>query len=228
MTITNSGSDPFGGVLNIALLAAPHDAVTGATAVSSVARKLTIPAGRSVLVSLNFRSESAIGPGTYQMISDVTQPNGTVTSTNPATAPGFTIQAPIVTPLFVDYINSAGEMYAPDTSDSSAQHITQLDLQMSIQNNGTNSLGADTFTLFASTKTTFDSSAIKETSLPLTLYIYALQNYPLQIDFGIPDNGPDNGTAINYYIFVQVTDTSGDVTMASYPTPISFAGPIGS
>ena len=50
VTITNSGSDPFGGVLNIALLAAPHDAVTGATAVSSVARKLTIPAGRSVEV----------------------------------------------------------------------------------------------------------------------------------------------------------------------------------
>lgn len=227
VTITNSGSDPFSGVLNIALLAAPNYAVVGATSVSSIAKKLTIPAGRSVTVSLNFRSESAIGPGTYHMISEVIQPNGMVTSSNPATAPTFTILAPITTPLFVDTINSASEMYAPDATDPSAQHITQLDLQMTIQNNGLNSLGTDTFTLFSSTKPTLDSTANQVTSLPLKLNIYSLDNYPFQIDFSIPGNGPGNGTVVSLYIIVQVTDTAGDVTQASYATPITFAGPIG-
>jgi hypothetical protein len=226
VTITNSGSDPFSGSLTIALVASPNDTVVGAAAVSTVVKKLTIPSGRSVTVALNFRTESGLGGGVYDLISAVTQPNQTVTSSNPATAPVLTIAAPITTPLFVDTINSASELYAPDANDASAQHINQLDLQMSIQNNGLNSIGTDTFTLFASTKPTLDASAVKEESLPLTLDIYSLSNYPLQVDFGIPDNGPDNGTATSYYIFVQVADTAGDVTQASYSTPISFAGPI--
>jgi hypothetical protein len=223
--ITNSGSDPFTGLLNIALLAAPNDTVAGATTVTSVAKKFTIPAGHSAKVSLNFRSEAALSAVTYQMLSDVTQPNGTVTSSNPATAPTFTIQAPITMPEFVDTISSANEIYAPDAKDPNAQHITQLDLFMSIFNKGTVSIGSDTFTLFASTKPTFDSTAIQESSLPLTLDEYTGSNNGFQIDINIPDNGPDDGTSVNYFIFVQVTDTAGGVSMASYATPISFAGP---
>jgi hypothetical protein len=227
--ITNTGSDPFTGLLNIALLAAPNDAVAGATSVTAVAKKFTIPANHSVAVSLNFRSEAGLSPVTYRMLSAVTQPNGTVTSSNPATAPSFTIIAPATKPNFVDTISSANGIYAPDQSDSSAQHITQLDLFMSIVNKGAVSIGSDQFTLFASTKPTFDSSAIKENSQPLQLTLdeYPGSNNPFQIDINVPDNGPDNGTPVNYYIFVQVTDTSGGVSMASYATPISFAGPIG-
>jgi hypothetical protein len=225
--ITNNGSDPFTGSLTIALLAAPNDTVTGSTTVTSLVRKLTIPAGHSANVNLNFRSEAPLSPGAYQLLSAVTQPNGTVTSSNPATAPTFTIIAPATAPAFVPSITSANELYATDANDSSAQHITSLDLAMSIVNNGTNSIGADTFTLFASTKSTLDSSAIQESSLPLTLDEYTGSNTPFQIDFSIPDNGPDNGTAVNYYIFVKITDTSGGTSVASYASPISFAGPIG-
>jgi hypothetical protein len=227
--ITNGGSDPFTGLLTIALLAAPNDAVAGATTVTSVAKKFTIASKHSVMVSLNFRSEAALSPVTYQMLSAVTQPNGTVTSSNPATAPSFTIIAPATKPNFVDTISSANPIYAPDQSHPSSQHITQLDLSMSIFNKGTVSIGSDQFTLFASTKSTFDSSAIKETPqpLPLTLNEYPGSNTPFQIDINVPDNGPDNGTVINYYIFVQVIDTAGGVSMASYATPVSFAGPIG-
>jgi hypothetical protein len=224
VTITNGGTDPFSGSLIISLVAAPNDTVTGSTAISTITKKLTLNPGHHVTVGINIRTLVELAGGTYDMISAVTQPNGTVTSSDPLTAPVFTI---VTTPLFVDTINSASEQYATDTNPTTAQHITQLDVQMSIQNNGLNSLGVDTFTLFASTKPTLDSTAIKENSLPLTLDVYTLSNYPLQVDFSIPDNGPDNGTPINYYIFVQVTDTAGDVTQASYATPISFAGPAG-
>jgi hypothetical protein len=225
--ITNNGGDPFTGLLNIALLAAPNDTVTGATTVNSVQKKLTIPAGHSANVNLNFRSESPLSPGSYQMISAVTQPNGTVTSSNPATAPGFTIIAPATAPEFVPSITSDSELYAPDAGDSSVRHITSLELGMSIVNNGTNSIGADTFTLFASTKTTLDSTAIQEDSAQLQLDEYTGSNNPFQIEFGIPNNGPDNGTTVTYYVFVKVTDTSGGTSVASYPTPITFAGPVG-
>jgi hypothetical protein len=96
---------------------------------------------------------------------------------------------------------------------------------MTIQNNGLNSIGQDMFTLFTSSKPTFDSTATKVVTEPLTLDVYSLENYPLQIDFGIPDTGLDNGTPLNYYIFVQVTDTAGDVTQTGYATQIAFAGP---
>jgi hypothetical protein len=226
--VTNNGSDPFTGVLNIALLAAPNDIVAGATRVSSVAKKYTIAPKHSVSLTLKFTSEAGLTGGTYRMLSAATQPNGTVTSSNPATAPSFTVIAPATKPDFVDTISSATPVYATDSSDASAQHITQLDLMMSIINNGAVSIGSDQFTLYASTKPTFDSSAIKQNPQPagLTLDEYPGSNTPFQVDFDIPDTGPDNGTPVSYYVFVQITDTSGGVSMASYPTPVSFAGPI--
>ncbi len=226
VTISNSGSDPFAGSLTVNVLGAPHGSVSTATTIISLTRKLTIPAGRSVTLGIPLRSSSALGAGTYDIVAQVIQPNGTQTNSNPSAGPAFTVQAPITAPNFSDMILTASETYAPDAHNSIGHHITQLDLFMSIQNYGTTSNGKDLFTLFASTKPTLDSSAIQESSLPLNLYIGSEQDYPLQLDINIPDNGPDNGTPVNYYIFVQVTDTAGGISEASYATPISFAGPI--
>jgi len=227
--ITNKGTDPFSGFLKVSILGAPDDTVAGATTATFVAKKYTLAPNHTITVPIKFTSTVGLAANVYRMITAVTQPDGTVTSTDPASAPTFTIIAPASDPAFVPTILSATPVYAPDASNSANHHITQLNLSMSIKNNGAVSIGSDQFTLFASTKSTFDSSAIQETpqSLPLTLNEYPGSNSPFQIDINIPDNGPDNGTQINYYIFVKITDTSGGVSMASFATPISFAGPVG-
>lgn len=224
--ITNTGTDPFTGLLKVALLASPDDTVAGATTITSLSKQYSIAPKHTVTAILKFVSEAALSPLTYRLLSAVTQPDGTVTSSNPASAPTFTIIANATVPAFVPTILSATPVYAIDSSHTSSHHLTQLDLSMSIVNNGAVSIGADQFVLFASTKSTFDNTAIQQTpqSLPLSLNEYPGSNPSFQIDINVPDAGPHNGTPITYYIFIQITDTSGGVSMASYATPISFAG----
>ncbi len=214
------------GPLNIGLAATPDGTVASATGISSLPRTLRINAGRTVRVPITLRSAPSLGVGTYELISEVTQSNGTITTTDPAIAPVFTVATPTVATGFTDTIVTATEKYTYDQFAGFAQHITQLDLTMSIKNAGATSTGADQFTLFASANPTFDSSAVEENSLPLTLTVIKGGIRTFYINFNMPDNGPDDGTVIDRYIFVQVTDPFGAITMASYPTPISFAGPI--
>ena len=134
--ITNNGSDPFTGVLNIALLAAPNDIVAGRNPRRIGGKEIHDRPEAQRFAHPQLTSEAGLTGGTYRMLSAATQPNGTVTSSNPATAPSFTVIAPATKPDFVDTISSATPVYATDSSDASAQHITQLDLMMSIVNNG--------------------------------------------------------------------------------------------
>jgi len=46
------------------------------------------------------------------------------------------------------------------------------------------------------------------------------------INFNVPDLSNGQNTDLDFHIFVQVTDTSGQVTLASFPTLLKLAGPI--
>jgi len=143
--ITNTGTDPFTGLLKVALLASPDDTVAGATTITSLSKQYSIAPKHTVTAILKFVSEAALSPLTYRLLSAVTQPDGTVTSSNPASAPTFTIIANATVPAFVPTILSATPVYAIDSSHTSSHHLTQLDLSMSIVNNGAVSIGADQF-----------------------------------------------------------------------------------
>jgi hypothetical protein len=228
VAITNSGTDPSATALTIGIYATPDGNPADGSLMTSVTRKVVINAGKTVTVPVNVSALPALGVGTYDLITQVTQSNGTITQTDPSTAPTFTLTAPITGPQFSDSIVSVTPQYTPEPLDGAVQYLSELDTQMSIHNTGTAVNGDILFTLFASPNSTFDSSAQQVGQITLNLAILAkngirtfLANFGLNTDLNnYSDAGPDD------YFYIQVTDPTSTVTMASWPTPISVGGDI--
>jgi hypothetical protein len=92
---------------------------------------------------------------------------------------------------------------------------------MAIENKGAGVDASSQYALYLSTSPTFDSSATLIASLPLTQLIAGRdQDTPFQVDFGVPQPNPIAFAGGSYYVYVQVTDPDGAVTMGSDPTPI--------
>jgi hypothetical protein len=102
------------------------------------------------------------------------------------------------------------------------EYADQLDLEMSIHNTGGLSNGKDEFSLFASTSPIFDSSATKIGHVALSLDVPHGGTRNFHINFGgLPNLGNGQGES-DFYVFVQVTDTLGDVTLGSFPKEVAL------
>jgi hypothetical protein len=125
-------------------------------------------------------------------------------------------------PDFADAILKATPNYKVSGTQEAAD---QLDLEMSIQNSGGLSSGSDQFALFASASSTFDSSAIEIGQAPRNLKIPHNATRRFAVNF-VPTNlSNQQGTEVDQFIFVQVTDTSGGVTLAGFAKELKLAGP---
>jgi hypothetical protein len=236
VVITNSGTDPSSTPLTIGVYATKDGAVDSNSVPIAVlpAKKYTINPGKTATVSVPLPGVPKLANGTYTIITQVTQSDGTVTTTNPATAPTVTISAPgggTTGPVFADSIISVdpGKYDANVPLEGEILNLTDLKMNMEIINSGstTNADGTQ-LALFASTSSTFDSSAVQVGSIMLNLGTINGNGGKRTFiaDFGVAPDFPgtvDSDGTLNDFIFVKVTDPAGNVTMASWPTAILFS-----
>jgi hypothetical protein len=226
VAITNSGTDPSATPLTIGIYATPDGIPADGSLMTSVTKKVMIAAGKTVTVPLTIAAIPTLAAGTYEFITQVTQSNGTITTTDPATAPTITLTKPTTGPEFVDSIIGAPTLtYQYEPLDGAVQYLSTLQFDMSIKNNGSTADGEDQFTLFASPDSTFDSSAIQVGQVSLSLNTPKGGLRTFFVKWGLTTDLDDYSTdEINDYIYVQVMDPTGNITMASYPTPVNVGG----
>jgi hypothetical protein len=227
VAITNSGTDPSTDPLTIGVYVTPDGVPADGTLMTTITRKVNILAGKTVTVPVNIAAIPTLAAGTYKLITQVTQTNGTITATDPSTAPIVTLTVPTTGPQFSDSIIAPPTLtYTPEPLDGAVQYLSTLEFKMSIKNTGDSADGDDQFTLFASPSATFDSSALQVGQVTLdnlatpknglrTFFV----SWNLTQDL---DNYSD--TEIDMYMYVQVKDPTGNVTMAAYPTPVNVGG----
>jgi hypothetical protein len=227
VTITNSGSDPSTDPLKIGLYATPDGIPAHGKLVTGVTRKVTINPGKPQPVSFTIGGIPALAVGTYKLVTQVTQADGTITTTDPSTAPTITVTTPTSGVHFNPTINTDTPAYTYEPLDGALVFMSSLTMQMSIKNTGTAASGEDQFSLFASTSPTFDSSAV-QIGGPLSLDLGSIPHNGLRIfniQFNTIDLNDFSGNELDRYIFVQVTDPTGNVTMASLGKLLKVAGP---
>jgi hypothetical protein len=225
--ITNSGTDASTLPLVVAIYATPDGVPADGTIVAGVTKKLVIGADKSVTVQVPLKTFPFVADGVYKIVAEVTQSNGVVTTTNPATAPVVTVgSGTIVTGGgFTVTIDSIVPQYQYSTV-GGYEHLTGLELLTLIDNTGPSSSGTDTFTLYTSNSPTFDSSAVavEQTSQQVTVVKGGAAL--LNADFVNPDPTGVATNSVDPYVFVAVTNPKGKTSVAGYATPVEFDGSI--
>lgn len=226
VAITNSGSDPNSTPLTIGIYLTPDGVPADGSLMTSVTKKVTIAAGRTVTVPVTIAAIPSLAVGTYEFITQVTQSNGTITTTDPATAPTITLNQPTTGPQFSDsFIGAPTTTYTYEPLDGALEYLSTLQFEMSIKNTGSTASGNDVFTLFASPDSTFDSSALQvgQVTLNLDTPKNGLRTFNVAWNLTADLENYSNQD-IHDYIFVQITDPTGNVTMARYPTTVIVGG----
>jgi hypothetical protein len=227
VSITNSGTDPSTTPLKIAIYATPDGIPADGTPMTLITRNVKINPGQTVKVPMQIAAIPKLAAGTYEFITQVTQSNGTVTTTDPATAPTITLNQPTTGPEFSEsFIGSPTTMYTYEPLDGALQYLSNLQFEMGIKNVGSTADGDDIFTLYASPDATFDSSALQVGQV--TLKALDTPHNGLRtflIDWNLTTDLENySNEDIHDYIFVQVTDPTGNVTLARYPTTVIVGG----
>ena len=205
--ITNSGSDPSTTPLKIGIYLTPDGIPADGSLMTAVTRKETINAGATVTVPVTIAAIPSLAAGTYEFITQVTQSNGTVTTTNPATAPTITLTKPTTGPNFSDsFIGSPTTTYAYEPLDGALEYLSKLQFEMSIKNTGSSADGEDVFTLYASPDATFDSSAeqVGQVTLDLDTPHNGLRTFLVAWNL-TKDLENYSNQDISDYIYVQIT-----------------------
>ena len=242
IAITNSGTDASSTALTIDVYATPDGVASDGTPFLAVplTKKIQIKAGKTANVTVKLPTFPTVTDGTYSVIAQVTQTTGTVTQSDATVAPTVVVGTATTggggtggggtggggtTTGITATVTSESTKYDPDYLQGEFQHVTEIDTNLSIVNNGTATSTGDTFELFASTSSTFDSSAFEVSTLSLPVSLVAGGTRTLAANFGVPeDTSKENGNDYNYYIFVEVTDTAGNTSVASYAQQIQFYG----
>jgi hypothetical protein len=226
VAITNSGSDPSTTPLKIGIYFTPDGIPADGSLATGVTRKVTIGAGKTVKVPVTFGAIPTLATGTYDIVTQVTQSNGTVTTTNPATAPTITLTKPTTGPNFSEsFIGSPSTTYAYEPLDGALEYLSKLQFEMGIKNTGSSASGDDVFTLFASPNATFDSSAVQVGQVTLNLNTPHNGLRTFLVSWGLTTDLENySNQDISDYIYVQVTDPAGNVTMVRYPSTILVGG----
>ncbi len=226
VAITNSGSDPSTTPLKIGIYFTPDGIPADGSLSTAVTRRVPIGPGKTATVPVTFAAIPALAPGTYDIITQVTQSDGTVTTTNPATAPTITLTKPTTGPNFSEtFIGKPTTTYSYEPLDGALEYLSKLQFEMGIKNTGTTASGSDVFTLFASPNATFDSSALQvgQVSLNLTTPHNGLRTF--FVAWGLTTDLENySGLTVEDYMYVQVTDPTGNVTVVRYPTTIVVGG----
>jgi hypothetical protein len=227
VAITNSGTDPSATPLKIAIYATPDGIPADGSLMTSITKKVMIAAGKTVTVPLTIAAIPTLAAGTYEFITEVTQSNGTITTTDPATAPTITLNKPTTGPEFSEsFIGAPTTTYTYEPLDGALEYLSTLQFEMGIKNAGSTADGDDIFTLFASPDSTFDSSAQQVGQV--TLHNLDTPHNGLRtflVAWNLTADLEDySGEDISDYIYVQVTDPTGNVTMVRYPTTIIVGG----
>src|ERR1019366_10680965 len=137
---------------------------------TAITRNVNIKPGQTVIVPMQIAAIPTLAAGTYEFITQLTQSNGTVTTTDPATAPTITLSQPTTGPQFSDsFIGAPTTTYTYEPLDGALEYLSKLQFEMSIKNTGSTANGNDVFTLFASPNPTFDTSAIQVGQVTLAL-----------------------------------------------------------
>jgi hypothetical protein len=229
VSITNSGTDASSGALKIGIYATPDGVPADGSLMTGVTRAAVINPGKTVTVPVTVGGIPKLSAGTYKLVTQVIQADGTVTSTDSATAPSITLTAPTTGIAFNDTINTDTPAYKNETPDGALEFLSSLQMTMSIKNTGTAANGEDGFSLFASASPTFDSSVV-QIGGPLTLSLGLIPHNGVRnfiIKFNTTTDLNDfSGNEIDRYIFVQVTDPTGNVTIASLGKVLKVAGPV--
>jgi len=226
VAITNSGSDPLTDPIMIGIYITPDGVPADGAAMANVRRKVTIGAGRTLLVPVAVTTVPPLGIGTYKLVTQLTETDGTITQTDPASAPVINVTVSITGPHFSDTILTVAPMYEAEPSDGTQEFLQSIEFKMSIKNTGSLDNGGEHFSLYASTSPVFDSSAQRvggPLPLPLVIGKGGVRSFFIDFNLGV-DLNDFSGNEIDRYVFVQVTDSAGNVTIASDATPVKFAG----
>lgn len=162
---------------------------------------------------------NVLNVGTDTLFALVVDPSG---AWSQSPAQGTLVVTRSLSPAFSDSILKATPKY---TTKGTLEFTNQLDLEMAIRDTGAASSGDDGFTLYASPSSTFDSSATEIGHVVLNLKVIHNGLRKFLINFNTANVSNSEGTAVDDFIFVQVTDTAGDVTLASFPRALKLAGP---
>jgi hypothetical protein len=224
VAITNSGTDPSATALTIGIYATQDGVPADGSLMTGVTKKVVINPGKTVTVPVTVAAIPSLSAGTYKLITQVTQTNGTITQTDPSTAPTFTLTQSVTGPQFTDsFIGSPTPTYTSEPLDGAVEYLSAIEFEMSISNTGGSpSDGTDTFTLFASPDSTFDSNAVQIGQVPLSLDIpqrNGVRNFFIKFNTdasALPTNDAAD------YLYIQVQDPTGTITMASDSTPIEL------
>jgi hypothetical protein len=252
VTVVNSGTDASTTPLTVDVYATPDGTVASGTLVGSATSKATIGAGKKGVVPVKLATVPAtLTAGTYDLIAAVTQANGTVTASPAASSPTLTVSGGSSTggggtgssgtgtsvtssTGFTSEIVSVRPQYSGDSTAGNAkqEHIVELSVTLTVANNSGASTEIDgsdvfTFTLYASASPTFSSSdtpvAVPSNAIA---NIAAGKSYAKIASFDIPEaNTSLEGTTVDDYIFVQVTDPAGGTAVVGWSAPIQFFGP---
>lgn len=174
---------------------------------------------KTVVVPINLKA-NVLAVGTDTLYAVAVDPSSAFSQ---SVAGGTLVVTPPPPPVFSDAILTATPLY---TVSGAEEHANQLDFTMAIRNTGALSSGNDQFALFASTSSTFDSSATQIGDVFLNLRIIHNGLRKFLVNLNIPDLGNAQGTEVDRFVFLQVTDTAGDVTLASFPTQLKLVGPV--
>jgi hypothetical protein len=226
VAITNSGTDPSSTPLKIAIYATPDGIPADGALMTAITRNVNIKPGQTVIVPMQIAAIPTLAAGTYEFITQVTQSNGTVTTTDPATAPTITLSQPTIGPQFSDsFIGAPTTTYTYEPLDGALEYLSKLQFEMSIKNTGSTANGNDIFTLFASPNPTFDTSAIQvgQVTLALDTPHNGLRTFFVAWNL-TTDLENYSGEDIHDYMYVQITDPTGNITMARFPTTVIVGG----
>jgi hypothetical protein len=89
INVTNSGNITSTGLTTIGIYASRDGTTADATAIAVVTRKLSIPAGHSLSITVPLKQIPASLSGDYKLLAEVTDPNDTVTSISSTTTYNF-------------------------------------------------------------------------------------------------------------------------------------------
>jgi len=231
VAITNSGSDPSTDPLTIGIYASPDGIPADGKLMTTVKRSTTIKAGGTVTIPVAISAIPALSAGTYKIVTQVTQADGTITATDPATAPEFTLSAPTSGVHFNDSIRSQTPVYSSLPLDGAVHYLSQITFLEAITNTGTAASGEDSFKLFASNSPTFDSSAVQiggTFTLDLgTIPHKGLRTFNVQFNTDLSGISFDGHTAVSEYLIIQITDPTGGLSTASTASPVKLFETLG-
>jgi hypothetical protein len=173
-----------------------------------------INAGKTVNVQVPLPGTPALSVGTYKLVTQVTQPLAVVTTTDPTTAPTFTVTVPTVGPSLDATISKTTETdYEPEPLDGAYESLTEIHFLISVVNTG-DSTASTTLTLFASNSPTFGGDALQIGQISLAVPFPHKGTRLFNAFFGVSqDVGDLDPTSV--YIFVQIADATGGTTMAA-------------